>query len=200
MHFKTQLLSWSLLVVTFGGIAIGKQQDLSPNGKLAIDGAYSDLYLINTATGGKLAPLFPPSQQGQLSNVALDVRWAPDSQSVVIIASYGTRMNEVLIFSFGSGRAKAVKINSPDFSKYARAKPDDNLISYDENVVGAWSGRNKIDLLLGTAENVSDKTTHYFQPARFSRRAGTPEISYGRIQCLSDKDYASYLKANHFSD
>jgi hypothetical protein len=171
---------------------------LSPNGKIGINGSYGDLFLVDVATGNKLSPLFPPEQQGQISNVAIEVKWASDSRAVAIKASYGTRLNEILLFSFDGEAAKLLKFSAPDLTQIFGAKlGDENAVGYDENVLGSWNNINTVDVVYGMAKVFGNETRHFLVPAKLTIVDGKAAIKCGDPKIFSDTEYDSYMQSRH---
>ena len=171
-------LALFLALISFNGAVadVNLRETLSPDGKVGIQGIGSDLFLIDAATNKKLAPLFPPNQQGQISNVSIEVSWSPDSRKVAILASYGNKLEEFLIYSVGKEVVHPIRFDEPDLYKIFKGKLNQGDAGDEENSLDQWTDNNTLLLSYGEADN--EGTKHFTAKVQLtvSEKAATSKI------------------------
>ena len=167
----------------------------SPDGRTCIRGSYSKLFLVDVSSGRQLAPLFPPSQEGQVSNVALEVKWAPDSHKLAVKAAYGTRLNEVLLFRIKEGHTAPVAFDTFDLLRlsFGDKLGMDESDGYDENELGKWKSNDTISVLGGLARISANGTQHFVLPIQINLSKILTSSKSGKAKILSDSEYKLYL-------
>jgi hypothetical protein len=197
MNKKMSLIVIALVLTQLRLVA--QPKDISPDGKKGIDGSFSDLFLVDVATGKKLSPIFPSQQQGQVSNVKLVAKWSADSGALGIRASYGTRLNEILMFSVTGESAKLLKMEEPDLRHiFAGKVKDENAVGFDENVLGSWSSNDTLTVVFGFAKVYDKDTLHYLVPATIEIKNDIARIKPESPLILSDLECHSFLKDRGF--
>jgi len=160
----------------------------SPNGEFGIAGAYSDLFIVDAASGKKICPLLPDPQQGQISNVGLDPKWSTDSRLLAVCVSYGTKMNELLFFSVNKTTAHLVKVDEPDLSKlFPQLAVEDGSTQYDDNSVGEWVAHETIRVTFRAGKISPDGKIQHFQvPASVTISHGVALVKLGNPTITED--------------
>jgi hypothetical protein len=144
----------------------------SPDKKTAIveeqtDDGDRDYYFVQNSNHKKLGYVLPADQRGQVSNVAIVASWNAKSSKVALLVFYGTKLNELLLFSKdASGQFQSVALQEPDAEAIYRKRTGGTIPmpgdGYSENAVGPWLDDKTVCMVSGEAKQTEnpDLYTH----------------------------------------
>lgn len=142
----------------------------SPDKRTAImeksDDEGRDYYFVAQPSGKRLGDVLPPAQRGQVSNVSIITSWNRDSSKVALLVFYGTKLNELLLYSKDkAGQFQHVTLRKPEPEAIYQAQAHRALPQpgdgYNENAVGPWLDDNTVLLIAGEAKQTTQPEDQY---------------------------------------
>jgi hypothetical protein len=154
-------------LVAAAALAWGQSSDsaVAPDGRVAIQDG-DNPFLIDAASGKKLAPLLPQWAQGQVTQVSVEAHWSPDSRYLAALISYGSKGSMTRVFFVQNGHVSLVHFDEPDpetifktqmGEEYGEAAAGDPLDS-----VGPWLSNHQVKLVYAVEKDAADGSSKCF--------------------------------------
>jgi hypothetical protein len=108
-----------------------------------------------------LGDIFPHGETDWV-NIGFECSWSPEEDKVAVLFSYGTKLNDILLYEKSHGVFKEVKFDLPESAAvYKQIHKKSYKLEFSEgvsdNALGPWIDDDTIDLISGDTKDVYNK-------------------------------------------
>ena len=116
----------------------------------------TDYFFVDTKSNERLGDLLKDA--GGATIQGIQASWSPDGHKVAILVSYGTRLNNVLVYPLGNSH-KMERVQLPNIDPvaiYDKRDPDKHFLrqaeqsaGYSENAINGWMTNDTLRIVRG---------------------------------------------------
>ena len=130
----------------------------------------TDYFFVDTKSNQRLGDLVKDLGGAKIQNI--QASWSPDGRKVAILVSYGTKLNNILVYSLGNDH-KMARVQLPNIDPvaiYDKRDPGKHFLrqaeqssGYSENAINDWMTNDTLRIVRGDAviDPEHDHTRHF---------------------------------------